>query len=118
VRNPRRKSRITRRRVRNSAKRERGPSRKISSAGSEGTVGVELEDSGVPMIEESVGFTDGNERDIYQFIQAILSVQVACAAFIFRRCGPKRHRSRFDALFSANVAPMHIPWQGSRAQSE
>jgi len=32
VRNPRRKSRITRKRVRNSAKRERGPSRKNSSA--------------------------------------------------------------------------------------
>ena len=42
TRNPRRKSTITRSRVMNSSKRERGPSRKISSARSGGAVSAEV----------------------------------------------------------------------------
>src|SRR6266480_2697119 len=55
VRNPRKKSRITRKRVKNSAKRERGPSRKISSSGSEGAVGGEL--AGGSVTERSLSST-------------------------------------------------------------
>src|SRR5207249_7735039 len=54
VRNPRRKSRITRKRVMNSAKRERGPSRKISSARAEGAVRVELAAASGSMTESSL----------------------------------------------------------------
>src|ERR1017187_9735972 len=45
TRKPRKKSRITRRSVMNSSKRERGPSRKISSARSAGAVKVEPKNS-------------------------------------------------------------------------
>src|SRR6266700_8118826 len=46
VRNPRRKSRITLSNVQNSANRERGPSRKILSAGSCGKIRCECGNSG------------------------------------------------------------------------
>ena len=50
TRKPRRKSRITRKSVMNSSKRERGPSRKISSARSGEAVSVEPDGSSVSTI--------------------------------------------------------------------
>src|SRR5215471_1663948 len=55
MRNPCRKSRITLSNVQNSAKRERGPSRKIWSAGSCGEITGRFGDSGIFVVSYALG---------------------------------------------------------------
>src|SRR6266446_9338889 len=98
---------MTRKRVKNSAKRERGPSRKISSSGSEeAVVSVELETSGIAMKESSLVCTkDLINLTVNRRKAKRQNLSGPCG------CGRQQHCSPFDELFLANAAPTRTQWQ-------
>jgi hypothetical protein len=135
---------MTRNNVKNSSKRDRGPSRKISSGGSDEAVVAEFAlagDSAMEWCSFSTTLTSvlsrpgrgGSRYDTYErhyprpykgngakqvLINPCESGRKAKRQNLWSRCGCGQHRSPFDDLFLANDAPTRIRWQESQARPE